>query len=215
MTEYSETKTCPDCNILKPVNDFYKTQRGLYSYCKECCARQYREKHPIEKAEELPGEEWRAITGYGGRYSVSNLGRVRRELAGFGTYQGRILKTSAHGRCGRYRRVNLETAMVYVHRLVADAFLVPDEARPHVNHINGNPSDNRAVNLEYVTHKENMEHAAATLRAFKKKLDAALVVKIRALNAEGFSNKEIGRMVGINGSTVSRVVSRRIWTHVE
>jgi len=49
-----------------------------------------------------------------------------------------------------------------LHRLIAEAFLVEDPERRHVNHINGNRRDNRAANLEWCTVSENVAHAART-----------------------------------------------------
>ena len=31
----------------------------------------------MDRIPDLPGEEWRAIAGYGGKYLVSNLGRIK------------------------------------------------------------------------------------------------------------------------------------------
>lgn len=46
-----------------------------------------------------------------------------------------------------------------VHRLVALSFLKKDRYRTVVNHIDGNKQNNNLNNLEWVTYKENAQHA--------------------------------------------------------
>ena len=120
-------------------------------------------------------EEWKDIEGYEGIYQVSNFGLVRtvpgkttiRMLNGEPQTRhwiGRTLKQKTDR--GGYKRVTLwknrRGKDFLVHRLVCAAFHDNPEDKPSVNHIDGNPANNSASNLEWVTPRENLLHAFDT-----------------------------------------------------
>lgn len=100
-------------------------------------------------------EIWKDITGYQGKYQVSNIGNIRKKNKDKRFNSWRILK-------GRiefgYQRISLgkEKKRCFAHRLVAIEFIENRENKPNINHINGIRNDNRVGNLEWVTHRENM-----------------------------------------------------------
>ena len=106
-------------------------------------------------------EVWLAVAGYEGAYEVSDLGRVR-SLPG-GQRHGKVLKP---GRLGRgYLCVSLcvngVVHRVYIHHIVAAAFIGPRPEGMDVCHGPTGFTDNRAVNLRYDTRHANMRDSIA------------------------------------------------------
>jgi hypothetical protein len=114
-------------------------------------------------------EYWKPIGSISG-YEISSEGRVRavtrtiKQTQWSGTEYSRSFKPRemAVYICKRtgYAQITLgNRKRALVHRLVADAFIPNPEAKPQVNHKNGQRADNRVENLEWSTCSENVKHA--------------------------------------------------------
>jgi transposase-like protein len=98
-------------------------------------------KLPKETYEDLEGEVWKEILGYP-NYYVSNLGRVR--------HSNRLLTPSLNVRSHRYY-VGIKDKNMQLSRLVGFTFLADSYKDGYtIDHLNNNPRDNRAINLEWV-----------------------------------------------------------------
>ncbi|WP_167543639.1 NUMOD4 domain-containing protein [Pseudomonas citronellolis] len=126
----------------------------------------------LEKQE--PVEEWRPVVGFDGHYSVSSLGRLRSDKTG--KYLSlNSLMASGYVKASLHRDgVREQTS---VHRVVAKAFLDNPEGLDEVNHLNGDKTDNRVINLAWCSRSENVDHGYYQL--------GHLVHPVKAIPAEG------------------------------
>lgn len=128
----------------------------------------------------MNNEIWKDIEGYEGYYQISSCGRVksleRDVFRKDGTFQRRkkeTIKANKINSDGYYQTtlsVNGIDRSYRVHDLVARAFIEIPESyeKLEVNHIDCDRKNNNVDNLEWKTHKENIEHSAK-LGHYKKR----------------------------------------------
>lgn len=169
-------------------------------------------------------EVWKTIEEFPD-YSVSNLGRVRRDTHPIMTISSDgILKIQRNH--NGYSMVRIKNAIVIkwkrVARLVAEAFVKNTSIKPQVNHKNGVRSDDRSENLEWVTCSENINHSFDSLgrigaRGELKpghKLTSKDVFKIRKMITDGIGDTKISRMFGVNRNTIRLIRIGKNWKYL-
>lgn len=170
-------------------------------------------------------EEWREVVGRDG-YEVSSYGRVRSVervilRRGFpAQMKGRILAQRKQN--AGYMVVNLGLGyQKLVHRLVALAWIGNPPDGTEVNHIDGNKTNNRVENLEYVSRKQNMRHAQDTglwdnrgEKNGRARNDEAGIRAGRMAVAMGMPVKDAAIMAGVTYAGLLKAVRGIKWRHL-
>lgn len=164
-------------------------------------------------------EIWNTILGYE-NYKISNYGNLKNKktnkilLIDKGYY--RVLLYNK-GKCKHFS----------IHRLVAISFIKNPEKKAQVNHINGIKTDNRVENLEWVTSKENINHAwkNGLSKSYKGEMSSkSKITENQALiiiNAKRNSNnkrywglKELCEKIGISYGIGCEISKGNNWKHL-
>ena len=157
-------------------------------------------------------EIWKDVIGYEGIYEVSNLGGVRTTLGkttytewhGTRHWEQRYMKqkTDKNG----YKRVSLwmngKNKDFLVHRLVGIAFIDNIDNKPHINHIDGNTSNNNIKNLEWIDECGNINHAFDN-RLIKTGIITILTDKVTGEIHEFRSLSKASLFLGVNSGYIS------------
>lgn len=180
----------------------------------------------------IVAEEWRDVVGYEGTYQISDRGAVRSVDRTWVHPNGSVhICRGQAKRCRNnergYEKVRLKKfgerpRWFMVHRVVGAAFIGPCPKGLQVNHIDGNKQNNFKENLEYVTPKENREHAVRIGlmdgnrggAKIPSRLTAETVIQIRNLHASGVSYCQLARDFGVVHDTIRSAVLRKTWAHV-
>lgn len=148
----------------------------------------------------LPGEEWKEITGFE-NFLVSNYGRVwnkrKEKPVPMQQSQWRTVEAKPRRTTRVYLRVQLYgrnsegkaiTKGAVVHRLVAAAFCPNDdpEHKTIVDHIDNDPMNNMASNLQWVTGGQNLQNAQND----EQKYTRWLIQKLRVKTSEEIQSIE-------------------------
>lgn len=140
-------------------------------------------------------------------YLVSNYGNIKNQFTDYVLKQHR--GSSGYLQVGFL--VDNKKMSLMVHRLVAKMFIENPMGKKEVNHIDGDKSNNKVENLEWVTPKENMRHAY-DIGLYKKynnqtykgcfgaKHNRSIKIKCGNIVYHGYS--EASRETGLSVSTI-------------
>ena len=106
------------------------------------------------------------------------------------------------------------------HRVIATLFIPNPDSKPEVNHIDGNPSNNRVDNLEWVTAKENQQHEARTFgkrngeNCKKCKLTEKDVLEIYEKCKNGAVYKDVAIEYGVHPHHLGLILTGLQWKYL-
>jgi len=152
------------------------------------------------------------------RYCVSDMGDVISLIS-----KPKVLKTFT--RDNDYKLVQIVDNKIYVHRLVAAAFLGGpyfDSQMHIVRHLDGNPRNNSLSNLCYGTEKENSDdskrHGSTLVGSenHQSKLNEEKVIKIRKIRHESKATlHDLAVEFNVSEESIRRVLQRKTWGHLD
>ncbi len=114
-------------------------------------------------------EIWKDIPDYNGNYQISNFGRVK----SLKKWNGTSCRILSPGKTHKgYLAVSLskngKAKSIFIHRLVAKAFITNPDNLPQINHKNENKEDNHVQNLEWCDNSYNMNYGTRSQRQIDK-----------------------------------------------
>ena len=122
-------------------------------------------------------EIWKPVKGYENYYEVSNMGNVRsldriiiKKNGVLYKRKGKMLKPQQN-QTNKFLQVMLflhcSIKLHYVHRLVANAFIDNPNNFKTVTHLDGNPTNNKASNLNFIEKREYKKVAETDNNRYK------------------------------------------------
>lgn len=153
-------------------------------------------------------EIFKDIEGYEGLYQISNYGNVK----SLKYNKEKILKPIKHS-CG-YLKVDLckerKIQTLYIHRLVAKAFIDNPNNYEEVNHKDEDKTNNKVENLEFCDAKYNSNYGTHTERSALSRSKQVMCVETGKIYQ---SLHQIERELGFSFKCVSSVCLGKLKTY--
>jgi len=163
-------KKCRNCGDLKDVENFY-TRNPVCKSCVSEIKKISRVNNPIvtEFINPQEGEVWIQMKGREKYHRISSFGRISslcnsvRKIAR-PMRQEKVLKQHLNSHTGYYSytfkwvKENGKAKRDNIHRLVALHFIPNPNDLAEVNHKDGDKTNNRVENLEWVSREQNIQH---------------------------------------------------------
>jgi hypothetical protein len=152
------------------------------------------------------------IPGFEGLYSITKFGVIY-SLPRKGSPKLKFMKPVDNMESG-YLRAKLSSKSIekpklfYIHQLVATTYIQNPENKPMVNHIDGDKTNNRVENLEWVTAQENHDHAFTIGLYPNQKLHSSQKQEVFELVQNGTPKKQVAEIYGMRLGGVSSLVRR-------
>lgn len=169
-------------------------------------------------------EIWKDIKGYEKFYKISSLGRIISKRTNI------VCKTQTNTKRDYYEYISLRnekgvSKSFRLSVLVAKHFIPNPDNKPQVNHIDCNKKNNQIKNLEWVTPKENMQHAILHNLINRpdligesnpnSKLKEKDVIFILGFPKKRKYIKELCSMFNVKKSCIERIIYGKSWKHIE
>ncbi|AZA73545.1 NUMOD4 domain-containing protein [Chryseobacterium indoltheticum] len=171
---------------------------------------------------DLPGEEWKEIKGYEGKYLISNYSRVKSIVSRINM----ILKKTISS--GRYQIIlhdkRSRKKSYLTGRLVAIHFIREPKINEVLKYRDKNYHFDAFFNLEWIAKKDSSKAAFSSGswphnhgKGFNNgmtKLKANEVVEIRQKKAEGLSVKQLSDEYKVAESSIQMIIRGRRWNNI-
>jgi len=164
-------------------------------------------------------EKWKNIENLDG-YMISDYGRVKSfKRKNYIILSQRKIKS---GYMQVHFSIKGKEIRKLISRLVLETFKpVENMENLEVNHKDGNKENNKLYNLEWMTHSDNIKHAYKNglLKKMRGEKNPSSKlkeedIKLILLSDNNLTYKEIGKIFGVSGDTISLIKRRKIWTHI-
>jgi hypothetical protein len=155
------------------------------------------------------------------RIDISSFGNVRRKWLNQAGYQSVSLSFATGYATFYVRLISGKRAMRYVHRVMAETYLVKKNNRQDsVIHLDYDKRNNHITNLQWVDRTELMLHQQNNPNILHKgrkhgyKITPKDVKVIFELVDQGESKAAVARKFGVSPTQIRRILSRKNWQDI-